>query len=43
MNNILNTQDFDLEMQKLLNNIENIKADVDLYSMIVEEQVECLV
>lgn len=39
MNNILNIQDFDLELQKLLNNIENIKADVDLYSMIVEEQV----
>lgn len=36
---ILNTQDSDLELQKLLSNIENIKADVDLYSMLVEEQI----
>ena len=39
MNNITETQDFDVELQKLLSNIENIKADVDLYSMLVEEQV----
>ena len=32
-----NIKDFDIEIQKLLNNIENIKADIDLYGMLVDE------
>ena len=31
--------DFDMEITKLLHNIENIKADIDLYSKIVDEKV----
>ena len=39
MQNEQTFNDFDLEITKLLHNIENIKADIDLYSMIVEEKV----
>lgn len=39
MKTIICTQDIDIELQKLLSNIENIKADIDLYSMLVEEAV----
>lgn len=39
MNNNNNVMDFDMEIKNLLENIEKIKADVDLYGKIVEEQV----
>ena len=39
MKTIISTQDIDIELQKLLSNIENIKTDIDLYSMFVEEAV----
>ena len=39
MKTIICTQDCELELQKLLSNIENIKADVDLYSIFVEEKI----
>ncbi len=35
----INTTEFDFELKKLLENIESIKADVDLYSAIVDEQL----
>lgn len=38
-NELLNTRDFDEEIKMLLNNIENIRANVDLYSTIVDEQL----
>ncbi len=38
-NNLLETNDFDVELKKLLENIESIKADVDLYSVLVEEKL----
>ena len=38
-NELLNTHDFDDEIKKLLDNIENIKSNVDLYSTIVDEQL----
>ena len=39
MKTIICTQDCEPELQKLLSNIENIKADIDIYSMLVEETV----
>lgn len=38
MNN-QNFMDFDMEIKNLLNNIEEMKSDIDLYSMIVDERV----
>ena len=35
----LTEENFDIELKKMLNNIESIKADVDLYEIAVEEQV----
>lgn len=36
-----NEQNFDLELEikKLLKNVEEMRADVDLYSILVDEQV----
>lgn len=39
MNKDLIYQDVDLELKKLLSNIEDIKTDIDLYSVLVEEKV----
>ena len=40
MNNILlTTTEFDCELKNLLDNIESIRADVDLYGVIVDEQL----
>lgn len=39
MNTIICTKDVDIDLQKLLSNIENIKADIDIYSILVEETV----
>ncbi len=35
----LTEENFDIELKKMLNNIESIKADVDLYGVVVEEQL----
>ncbi len=35
----LTEENFDVELKKMLNNIESIKADVDLYEIAVEEQM----
>ncbi len=35
----LTEENFDIELKKMLNNIESIKADVDLYEIAVEEQM----
>ena len=35
----LTDENFDIELKKMLNNIEAIKADVDLYEIAVEEQM----
>ena len=36
-----NEQNFDLELEikNLLKNVEDMRADIDLYSLIVDEQV----
>lgn len=39
MNNTEKVIDFDIEIKKLLKNVEEMKADIDLYGMIVEEQI----
>lgn len=36
---LLNSKDLNLELKNLINNVENIKLDIDLYSVIVDEQV----
>ncbi len=38
-NNLSEANDFDLELKRLLENIENIKVDVDLYGVLVEEKM----
>ena len=35
----LTDEEFDLELKKLLENVDSIKADVDLYSSLVEEKI----
>ncbi len=40
----MNEQNFsilDIEIKNLLNNIEEMRSDIDLYSLIVEERVLC--
>lgn len=39
MNNEQNKFDLDLEIKNLLKNVEEMRADIDLYSILVEEQV----
>lgn len=39
MINDQNFTDFDMEIKNLLNNIEEMKSDIDLYSLIVDERV----
>lgn len=36
---LLNSKDLNLELRNLINNVENIKLDIDMYSVIVDEQV----
>ncbi len=36
---LLNSKDLNLELKNLINNVENIKLDIDMYSVIVDEQV----
>ena len=35
----LTDEEFDLELKKLLENVDSIKADVDLYSSLVEVKI----
>lgn len=39
MNNEQNVINFDLEIKNLLKNVEEMKANIDLYGMIVEKKV----
>ncbi len=36
---LLNSKDLNLELKNLINNVENIRLDIDMYSVIVDEQV----
>ena len=36
---LLNSQDFDIEIKKLLDNIENMNSNIDLYKVIIDEQL----
>lgn len=38
-NELLNSQDLDLEIKKLLEDIDNISSNVDLYKIILDEQL----
>ena len=38
-NELLNSQDFEIEIKKLLDNIDNISSSVDIYKIIVDEQL----
>ncbi len=38
-NELLNSQDFDLEIKRLLEDIDNISSNVDLYKIILDEQL----
>lgn len=35
----INSEDFDIELKKLLERIDEIRPDADLYSVLVDEQV----
>ena len=39
MSNEQNKFDLDLEIKNLLKNVEEMRADINLYSILVEEQV----
>lgn len=39
MNNEKNIINFDLEIKNLLKNVEEMKANIDLFEMIIEEQI----
>lgn len=36
---LLNSKDLNLELKNLIDNVDNIKFDIDMYSVIVDEQV----
>lgn len=43
MNNEKNIINFDLEIKNLLKNVEEMKANIDLFEMIIEEQIPACV
>ncbi len=38
-NELLNLEDFDIEVKQLLDNIENMSPNIDLYSVIIDEKL----
>lgn len=37
--NLLESKDLNLELKNLIDNVENIKLDIDMYSLFVDEKV----